>query len=651
MQNSWLPFRKRHMTRRIAGRGFMVTDPMIRLLRQEDSRNTMRLSRFLCQSKAAMLPALLPLACLFLILPVSYRANAQTGTAGMQMKAIPAPEDLPPPLTMSGIGNSHLAITATPEAQAWFDQGLNLLHDFWDYESARAFEQGIRVDPNCAMCYWGLYQALMSRGDGPTAYSEKAIAGAVRLKDHANKEEKLYIEAAVAGNDTIKAGPGGHPDNTKEVGILRQLVKKYPKDSQAKLFLAESIRDGYDDAGKPKKGTQGTIGLLEEVLKTNPNDSAANHYWIHAMEGDHPERALESAQRLASLAPASGHMVHMPGHIFYRVGDYAQAESWFAESTAVDEKYMRDQHVDSDDDWNYIHNLMYAVANLMEEGKLQEAMALSNKFSAGRGELAATLYIHSPRDGMARLNNQLPVALRTGDWAAVLKMIDASKPDAKLENLNFLAGQLKDFASGMQAAETGNLAKAKDASDRLDAGLWRKSQQVKDEAKKTAAANAPGPVMAAVMPDAMAGPLVSNLSVMSLELRATILAGEKRLPEAKVLFTQAAKDEKYLGYREPPIFIRPVGETEGFALLRAGDYAGAHEAFAAALLERPNSGFGLYGEAQSSEKSGNTAQTAAEYAKFAEAWKNADADLPEVQHARQYLAQHRVSNEQTEANR
>ena len=570
---------------------------------------------------------------LLLVAPTTIDAQM---SSGMQMKELPAPESLPPPLRVTGIGNSHLGITATPEAQVWFDQGLNTLHDFWAYESARAFEQAIRTDPNCAMCYWGLYQALMFRQGQPNAYSEQALAGAVRLKDHADKQERLYIEAAVASNNAMKAAG---PDDAKETAILRKLVQKYPNDTQAKLFLAGSVRDGYDDSGEPKKGTQESIAILEEVLKANRDDSAANHYWIHAMEpGAHPEKALDSAQRLASLAPASGHMVHMPGHIFYRVGDYAQAEQWFAESTAVDEKYMHDQHIGPDDDWNYIHNLMYAVANLMEEGKLHQAMALSNKFPGGRGEFAGTLYTHSPRDGMARLDNQLPVALRVGDWSGVLRMVDASKPDTRLENLNFLAGQLRDYASGIKAAEAGDLDAAQAASDKLDAALWRMSQKIKDQPKKKSADETTGPVTETVMPDAQAGPLVSNLSVMSLELRATILAGQKRLTEAKALFTEAAKEEKDLGYREPPIFVRPVGETEGLALLRAGDYAGAHEAYAAALVERPNSGFGLYGEARSSEGSGNTALALNEYAAFEKAWKNADSALPEMQHARQFVA-------------
>ena len=557
----------------------------------------------------------------------------------MPMKEIPPPAKLPAPLKLAGIGNSHLAITATPEARMWFDQGLNLLHDFWDYESERAFEQSVRADPACAMCYWGLYQALMFRHSMGTAYSDEALASAVKLKDHAGKAEQLYIEAAVAGNEAAKtASDEDRSDNEKEIIVWRRLVKEYPADLQAKIFLSNSLRDGYDDAGEPKKGTKESIAILQEVLKAAPNDSAANHYWIHAVEASaHPEQALTSATVLASLAPASGHMVHMPGHIFYRVGDYGQAEHWFAESTAVDEKYMRNQRVDVDDDWNYVHNLMYGIANLMEEGKLEQATKLSGKLSGARGELTETLYVGSPRDGYARLDAKLPVALRTGNWAEVLKMLETTKPADKLENLKFLAGQLREFAVGMQAVQMGDMAAAQNASVKLDAELWHMSQRLKDAPKKKKETPAK-PVMRPVLPDAQAGPLLSSLSIMSLELRAAILAEQKRLPEAKALFAQAAQEEKALGYREPPTYIRPVGEAEGSALMRAGDYSDAHKAYEAALVERPRSGFPLFGMARSSEAAGDEATAAKEYAEFAEAWKEGNPDLPQMTHAREFLS-------------
>jgi len=583
-------------------------------------------------------------ACLMFASPT--QAFTQNNMAAMTMKAISAPDTLPAPLKMTGLGNSHIAIKATPEAQLWFDQGLNELHDFWDYESARAFEQSVRVDPNCAMCYWGLYQALQSRERGDTGYSQQALASAVRLKNKAGKADQLYIEAAEASTEANKdiAGQQGRHDNTKEVDLWRALVKKYPSDPQANIFLAESLIDGYDESGDPKKGTKEAITILQGVLKTNPNDSAANHYWIHAVEASaHPEQALHSATILASLSPASGHMVHMPGHIFYRVGDYAQAEHWFAASTAVDEAYMRAQHVDPDDDWNYVHNLMYGIANLMEEGKLSEATALSGKLPGARGQLAATLYVNSPRDDMARIDPQLPVALRTANWPAVLVMLKNTRPEASLENLTFLAGQLKEFATGMNAIESGDLAAAQSASLQLDADLWRMSQKTKDSSKEKTQEDKEDtkktPPMIKIMPDALPEPLLANLSVMSVELRASIFAAQMRLPEAKTLFAEAAKEEKALGYREPPHYIRPVGEAEGAALLRAHDYAGAHQAYASALVDRPNSGFGLYGLARSSEAAGNTSQAQTEYIRFTEAWKNCDPGTPQMQHAHDYITE------------
>src|SRR4051794_11097559 len=351
-------------------------------------------------------------------------SGAQQHTHNMaDMEMIPPPEQLPVPVKMDGIGNSHINIKATPEAQAWFDQGLTLLHDFWEYESQKAFEQAIRVDPNCAMCWWGLSQAEGLRHSDAEVYGKKALSEAVRLKGHAGAAEKLYIEAAQAEADAQD------DDSKAAVSIYRKLAKKFPHDPQARIYLAESLCDGYDDAGEPKPGQKECIAILEGVLKDQPNDSAANHYWIHAIEpGNHPDHALKSAALLASLAPTSGHMVHMPGHIYYRVGNYAEAEKWFSASTKADEKYMSEQHVSPDDDWNYAHNMMYAIANLLEQGRLTDANALSDHLSAARGKLSSSLYIWSARDQMSRVSRRLPVALRVGDWDAVLTMLGQANP-------------------------------------------------------------------------------------------------------------------------------------------------------------------------------------------------------------------------------
>ncbi len=561
------------------------------------------------------------------------------------MQPILPPEQLPVPIRMTGIGNSHIEIKATPEAQAWFDQGLSLFHDFWEFESAKAFEQGIRVDPNCAMCWWGLAKAYASRGDNSEPYIKHAVEQAERLKSHAGTAGKLYIDAEQAGRN---ANPG---ERSTEVAILRKLVKKFPHDIEARIFLAGAVGDGYDDAGEPRPGQKERISILEGVMREAPNDSAANHYWIHAIEpGNHPELALKSAALLASLAPTSGHMVHMPGHIYYRVGNYAEAQRWFAASTAADEAYMHDQKVSPDDDWNYVHNMMYAIANLMEQGKLSEANALSDHLSAARGKLSATLYIWSARDQVSRISRRLPVALRIADWDTVLALLSQSKlgDGDKTTNLRFLAAELSAYATGMKGLDNNDVAAAQAASDRMDAGLWRTRSDTDsgEEAKKRLAeltkkveAGNNQPPMLPVTPDAMTGPLMTCLTIASLELRGGILAGQGKLDAAKKLYASALAEEKKVGYHEPPFYIRPVGENEAAALIRAKDYAGAKAAYESALAERPNSGFGLYGLALVQELSGKTEAARQGYQAFLKAWPAADPTLPEVIHARKMAGQ------------
>jgi tetratricopeptide (TPR) repeat protein len=591
------------------------------------------------------------LMTVFLLICFAPRTTAQSGMSchTMDMREEVSPEQLPPPQKLTGIGNAHIRITATPEAQIWFDQGLNLLHDFWDYESVRAFEQSVRVDPQCAMCYWGVYQAEKFRHSNSAYFADAALAKAVSLKARASKSERLYIEASAAAEAAEKSEKEEKKtEDSKEVQLYRKLVKGNPKDMQALIFLANSLSDGYDDNDRPRAGQKEALSIFQTVLKEDPENSAANHYWIHSVEASpHPEQALHSAEILGRLAPTSGHMVHMPGHIFYRTGDYARAKESFAASMQADEQYMLAQHVQVDDDWNYVHNLMYAIANLMEAGQLNEATALSGKARDARGQLANTLYPWSPRDAISRLDPRLPVALRAADWAVTLDLLKSVNAPASLPNLQFLARQLTQFAVGMQALDAHDLSQAEAASAQFDADLWRISNRLKDEAdakskekdkdeKKSGAA----PPKLELMPDAMPKPLVNNLSIMSLELRAGLLMAKKQNAEAKKLYVRAAQEEKALGYHEPPAYVRPVGETEAAAYMAAADWTAAKAAYEEALAERPRSGFPLYGIAKASEQAGNSTAAASEYAEFLAAWKSADSDLPQLAHARAYVASH-----------
>jgi tetratricopeptide (TPR) repeat protein len=332
-------------------------------------------------------------------------------------------------------------------------------------------------------------------------------------------------------------------------------------------------------------------------------------------------------------------MVHMPGHIFYRTGDYARAQTAFDASAQADESYMRQQHIAPDNDWNYIHNLMYSIANLLEAGQLQEAAQVSAKLGKARGHLEDTLYPWSPRDAIARLNPALPVALRTADWARVVELVNAANLSQEMPHMEFLAGGLSQFALGMQSVEAHEPDVAERHSVLLDSSLWRMSEQIKDqEAKEKKAAKPTG--NQSMSPDPLPQPLLKMLSIMSLELRASMLATQDNVPEAEKLFAAALREEKELGYREPPFYIRPVAESEAAAMMTAGKWPEAEAAFQKALAERPNSGFALYGIAQVKEKTRDAGATAVAYKQFLSAWKTADPGLPEMQHAQQWMSQH-----------
>ncbi len=585
---------------------------------------------------------LLVCICILQFFPVLLTAQQAmpSGHNMADMQPVTPPDQLPVPVRMDGIGNAHISITASAEAQGWFDQGLNLMHDFWDYESIKAFEQSVRVDPNCAMCWWGLAQAEGFRNSDHQKYGKEALEKAVGLKGRGTEPERLYIEAAQASS---AAKEGKHGKNQQEISILRDLVNKAPNDPQARLMLALALEDGYGKDGKPRKGEREAIGMLEGILHDAPNDSASNHYWIHAIEpSNHPERAIQSAALLASLAPTSGHMVHMPGHIYYRVGDYPEAEHWFSASTAADEHYMKEQKVGPDDDWNYAHNMMYAIANLMEQGRLTDANAMSDHLAGARGRLSASLYIWSARDQISRISNRLPVALRLGDWDAVLAMLsNANLPKgANSANLRFLAAELTEYAKGMKALDAGNVVDAEDHSTSMDAGL-RQMEEMQAGLKKNKNGGKKDdpskPLMEPVSPDALPDPLLECLNIQSLELQAGVLVARHKLRAGKKLYAKAERREKDLGYHEPPFYIRPVAETEGDALLKARDYKDAEEAYQRALVARPNSGFELYGLAMVKESSGDTAAARQAYAAFLKAWPKADGSLPEISHAQKMV--------------
>jgi tetratricopeptide (TPR) repeat protein len=575
--------------------------------------------------------AILSLGALVLIagaLPfanVSAQASMMNHHGGMASQSYP---DLPAPPLMQGIGNASMRITTnSAEAQAYFDQGLRLLHDFWDFESYRAFKEAARLDPNAAMAYWGEFEALKMRGPAKDD-TRAALDKAKSLMDGISDHERYYIRAAEHEIDQDK--PGEDAAYQRE---MEALINRYPDDQDAQALLALNVMNGFDSDGDPRSGELYSQALLRNLLAAHPDSAAANHYWIHAVEdSSRPELALHSADVLASMAPNSAHMVHMPGHIYWRIGDYERARESFLASMHVDEAYMASEKIQPANDWNYAHNLAYLVAACAEAGRHREGLEIAKKLrdiSSPTGMTAASFVVWAGAS-VARVH------IRFGDWQAVPRDPIAFGRDAGSVSLpaRSYADGLNAYAKGMDAIEKVDLVEAAHQSELLDASLWR--LEATKPAKKAGAMD-----MSDIEPTEDNPTQVLNLlGTMSLDLRGNVKITQGDSDAGLKLIEQAAEKEKNFGYSEPPRYFRPEEESLGYAYLKLKRWDKARDAFNKALRQRPKSGHALYGIAQSYALAADPPHATAAYRDFLAAWPHADADLPQVKQANAWLASH-----------
>jgi tetratricopeptide (TPR) repeat protein len=532
---------------------------------------------------------------------------------------------------MSGIGDATLKITTDSEqAQAYFNQGLKLLHCFWDFEAYRAFKEAARQDPAAAMAYWGEYEALrMSAGHGSRKEETKvAMEKAKSLADKASDHEQYYIRAAEF-DDKFEDTHDPKPYQRE----MEALIDRYPDDLNAQAFLALDLIGGFETDGRPREGEIYSQAILRNLLAVHPDNAAANHYWIHAMEGSsRPEEALASADRLGRLAPNSGHMVHMPGHIYWRVGDYERAREAFVASARVDETYMEAQHIRPEEDWNYAHNLAYLVAACAEAGRYQEGLEWAKKLRGMPSPtgMTAARFVVWAGGSVARLR------IRFSDWQAVGdEVVDFGRDPALAGPVaKAYAEGLKLYAKGMAEVGRNDAAEAERQSEALDALLWRlessnsqtKKEKDEDKEQKPPAENP--------------SPILNILGTMSLDLRGNLESIQGNMEEAVDLLQKANDKEMDLGYSEPPQYFRPERESLGEAYLRAHDWDKARAAFTQALNERPKSGHALYGIARSYALAGDTTNALKAYTDFLAAWQHADDTLPQIKQAKAWLAAH-----------
>lgn len=526
--------------------------------------------------------------------------------------AVSVPESLPPPPLLEGIGGAHLRVSCSAEAQRYFDQGLNLLHCFWDFEALRAFREAVRLDPACAMGWWGIHRALYYNRREQGSERDSSLARAIELSERASEHERFYIEAAA--ELTV---PERSPAEARAAFIraMEALIDRWPGDLQAQLLLADFLRQGYEPAdGRPREGQLYSQAILRNVLARHPDNAAAHHYFIHAVENSsRPEDGLESAAVLPRLAPGCGHIAHMPGHIYYRIGDYAKARAAFLASREVDLAYMREQGIAPVDTWNYVHNLDYLVGSCAEDGRYREGLRWAEELErlpvdpSRSKSLGLGFILYGGQTARARLQ------MRYGFWEdaaeSLERVVDQAGPAADSLVRDYQSGVLA-YARGMAAIARGDAA-----------AVTHQIGELGSRVEKLSA------VTPSVGSDWYVGNAAKILGVNLLELRGARHSLEGEHEDAVVLLKEAVDRERDLGYWEPPHYTRPVIETLAGAYERAGRWQDARDAWQGSLKLRPHNGHALYGLARAWAAEGHRDEAAKAFEAFRRAWKDADRDL------------------------
>src|SRR6516164_10160281 len=299
-----------------------------------------------------------------------------------------------PSILMPGLGQHHHAIsTKNAEAQRFFDRGLTLVFGFNHEEAARAFRRASELDPQSAMAFWGIALALgpcinldVDPPHEKAAY--EAVQKALSLAPGATERERAYIQAL---SHRYSSDPkiDLRKLDAQYANAMRELHQHYPDDLDAATLYAESLMDlhpwkQWTLDGRPTEGTEEIVAVLESVLRRDPNHLGANHYYIHATEASgHPEKALASAERIKTLAPAAGHLVHMPAHAYIRTGDYHGASEANEIAIAADQAYIKANHVnDMYTMMYYPHNLHFLAVSASMEGRLATAKKAANDLVA-----------------------------------------------------------------------------------------------------------------------------------------------------------------------------------------------------------------------------------------------------------------------------
>src|SRR5882672_1757365 len=356
---------------------------------------------------------------------------------------------------MAGLGDwRHPVSTTNAQAQAFFDQGLRLIYAFNHDEAERSFQRAAELDPKLAMAYWGIAEAVGPNYNDPASedrfvQAHQAIENAASLAGGASESDQAYIAALAKrfpadSKSDLQAAAEEYRD------AMRQVSRKFPDDLDAATLFAEAGMDLHPWGlwhmdGTPEAGTEEIVATLESVIRREPNHMGAVHYYIHAVEASRsPERALAGANRLAQLAPAAGHIVHMPAHIYIRTGDYEAAVKTNQQAAAVDRAYIKSTGAQGIYPMMYYsHNLHFIAMCSAMNGNYTEARKNADLLAANVGPHVKEM---PPLEGFMTI--PLAVEVRFHHWDEILKM---PQPDPAMK----IATVFWHFGRGMALADTG----------------------------------------------------------------------------------------------------------------------------------------------------------------------------------------------------
>jgi tetratricopeptide (TPR) repeat protein len=506
------------------------------------------------------------------------------------------------------LGGQHRTISSkVPLAQRYFDQGLNLAYAFNHDEAVRSFAEAARKDPSCAVCYWGIAYA-----SGPHINNPAMDAAAVkRAVDAVGKARALAAKASPVERDLIEAQARRYSSDPKAdraplekayADAMREVWKRYPRDSDVGMMFAEAAMDQHPwdlwtPDGKPQPWTDEIVSTLEAVLKLNPNHPGANHLYIHAVEASpQPERAVPSADRLAAgLVPGAGHLVHMPGHIYQRVGRYEDAAEANRKAIGVDDKYVGKVPQQGFYLMYKAHNHQFLAFSAMSQGHSEEAVLAAHGMEA-QFPPAMVKEMAAFMDGTLSLPEF--VLVRFGKWDEVLKR---PAPDPILK----ASTGLWHWARGEALAATGKLALAdvELAAVAASAASLEEQAPVGFNSAKT-------------------------LLGIASDMLAAELAGKRGQAEVAIRRLEAAvAGEDSMRYNEPADWPLPIRHYLGAALLAAGRAPQAEAVYREDLRRSPENGWALFGLAAALEQRGAVAEAAAVRARFQKAWGRNDLVL------------------------